>query len=125
MTTESAKAAKAKYDAKTARYYSLKLNQNTDADLIQHLEQQESIQGYLKRLIRNDMKEEKTMNRISIDNGAHYVAPEDAIAGMSWDVITNYMDDDTRETVSQEGPETELAFLRRYLELADADLIIG
>ena len=125
MTTESAKAAKAKYDAKTARYYSLKLNQNTDADLIQHLEQQESIQGYLKRLIRDNMKEEKTMKRISIDNGAHYVTPEDAIAGMSWDVITNYMDDDTRETVSQEGPETELAFLLRYLELADADLIIG
>ena len=126
MTTESAKAAKAKYDAKTARYYSLKLNQNTDADLIQHLEQQESIQGYLKRLIRNDMQRgATTMKRISIDNGAHYVTPEEAIAGMSWEQITNYMDDDTRETVSQEGPETELDFLQRYLELADADLIIG
>ena len=56
MTTEAAKAAKAKYDAKTAKYYSMKLNQNTDRDMIEHLEQQESIQAYLKRLIREDMK---------------------------------------------------------------------
>jgi hypothetical protein len=56
MTTEAAKAAKAKYDAKTAKYYSMKLNQNTDRDMIEHLEQQESFQAYIKRLIREDMK---------------------------------------------------------------------
>lgn len=56
MTTESAKAAKARYDAKTARYFSLKLNRNTDGEIIEHLEHQESIQAYLKRLIREDMK---------------------------------------------------------------------
>ncbi len=118
-----------KYDRENTRRINLKLNNRTDADLIRQLEsvkETEGIQRYLKRLIRNDMqKGATTMNRISIDNGAHYVTPEEAIDGMSWDVITNYMDDDTRETVSQEGPETELAFLIRYLELADADLIIG
>ena len=56
MTTEAAKAAKAKYDAKTAKYYSMKLNQNTDRDMIEYLEKQGSIQTYLKRLIREDMK---------------------------------------------------------------------
>ena len=56
MTTDAAKAAKAKYDAKTAKYYSLKLNRNTDQDIISKLEQQESVQGYLKKLIRNDMR---------------------------------------------------------------------
>ena len=56
MTTESSKAAKARYDAKTARYFSLKLNQNTDKDLIEKLEAQESIQAYLKRLIREDIE---------------------------------------------------------------------
>ena len=56
MTTESAKAAKARYDSKTAKYYSLKLNQNTDRDLIEHLAKQENTQGYLKQLIREDMK---------------------------------------------------------------------
>jgi hypothetical protein len=58
MTTEAAKAAKARYDAKTARYISLKLNANTDRDLIEHLAKQENIQGYLKNLIREDMKKE-------------------------------------------------------------------
>ena len=56
MTTEAAKAAKARYDAKTAKYLSLKLNTNTDKDLIEHLAKQENIQGYLKRLIREDME---------------------------------------------------------------------
>jgi len=56
MTTEASKAAKARYDAKTAKYISLKLNSNTDAELIRHLEQQQNIQGYLKELIRRDMK---------------------------------------------------------------------
>lgn len=56
MTTEAAKAAKARYDAKTARYVSLKLNRNTDQDLIDHLEAQESIQTYIKSLIRADIK---------------------------------------------------------------------
>ena len=56
MTTEAAKAAKARYDAKTARYISLKLNRNTDRELIEHLERQQSIQSYIKKLILEDMK---------------------------------------------------------------------
>lgn len=56
MTTDAAKAAKARYDAKTARYVSMKLNMNTDKDIIQRLDQEPSIQAYLKRLIREDMK---------------------------------------------------------------------
>lgn len=59
MTTEANKAAKARYDAKTAKYISMKLNKNTDADIIQLLESikaTEGVQGYLKRLIREDMK---------------------------------------------------------------------
>ena len=57
MTTEAAKAAKARYDAKTAKYFSLKLNTTTDKDILKHLEaQEEKFQTYLKRLIREDMK---------------------------------------------------------------------
>ena len=56
MTSEAAKASKAKYDARTARYFSLKLNRNTDRDLIEYLERQESIQAYIKKLIREDME---------------------------------------------------------------------
>ena len=55
MTSEATKAAKARYDAKTAKYYSLKLNTNTDSEMIEHLAKQENVQGYLKDLIRKDM----------------------------------------------------------------------
>ena len=43
-------------DQKTSRFFGLKLNRNTDAELIQQLESQQNIQEYLKRLIREDMK---------------------------------------------------------------------
>lgn len=43
-------------DRKNARCFSLKFSRNTDKDLIEHLEKQESIQAYIKRLIREDMK---------------------------------------------------------------------
>ena len=34
----------------------MKLNNHTDQDIIARLKEQESIQGYIKRLIRQDMK---------------------------------------------------------------------
>ncbi len=46
----------ARYDAKNARRYALKLNLTTDADIIAKLETVDSIQGYIKELIRNDVE---------------------------------------------------------------------
>ena len=43
-------------DKKNARCFSLKFSRNTDRELIEHLERQGSIQAYIKRLIREDMK---------------------------------------------------------------------
>ena len=56
MTSEAKKAAKAKYDARTAKHFSLKLNVNTDGEMIEFLARQANLQGYLKELIRQDMK---------------------------------------------------------------------
>ena len=64
MTSDAKKAAKAKYDAKTAKYYSLKLNQNTDAAMINHLAKQESFQTYIKHLILQDMNKPMPKGRI-------------------------------------------------------------
>lgn len=44
------------YDRENTRRINLKLNKKTDDDIIRHLESQENIQGYLKQLIREDMK---------------------------------------------------------------------
>lgn len=56
MSTEAQKAAQAKYNARTAKYYSVKLNKNTDSEMIEYLERKGSFQTYIKQLIREDMK---------------------------------------------------------------------
>lgn len=54
---EKKKTAKERYDKKTARYVSLKLNKRTDADILEKLESVENVQGYFKTLIRQDIKQ--------------------------------------------------------------------
>ena len=65
------------------------------------------------------------MKKISIDNGSRWVEPEEALKGVGLDALAVFMDFDTIEAVHAEGPESDLAFLTRYLELAPDDLIFG
>lgn len=66
------------------------------------------------------------MKQISIDNGATYTTPAEALKEISIDIMAEYMDDDTREAVHNElAPCSDLEFLTRYLEIAPGDLIIG
>ena len=58
MTTEAQKRAQKKYDEANKdkfRMIHLKLNRETDSDIIEKLEQSENIQGYIKELIRADI----------------------------------------------------------------------
>jgi hypothetical protein len=50
-------------DQKNARFYGLKLSRNTDRNMIEWLSSKESIQGYLKELIRADMEKKKTASK--------------------------------------------------------------
>lgn len=52
-------AKKAWTNAHTQRVV-MNLNLNTDADILERLAQVESKQGYIKRLIREDMAKEKS-----------------------------------------------------------------
>lgn len=65
------------------------------------------------------------MKKISIDNGSHWVEPEEALKSVGLDALAVFMDFDTIEAVHAEGLESDLAFLTRYLELAPDDLIFG
>lgn len=70
------------------------------------------------------------MKKISLDNGRTYITADEAMPEINkrrmWSVVVQMMDDDTRERVHRElAPCTGIAFLRRYLELTDEDLIIG
>lgn len=58
MTTEAQKRAQKKYDEANKdkwRMIHLKLNKETDADIIEKLESVEGIQTYIKQLIRADL----------------------------------------------------------------------
>lgn len=56
MSTQAQKRASIKYDAlNTTRLY-VRLNNKTDSDILEHLDQIENKQGYIKALIRQDMK---------------------------------------------------------------------
>lgn len=45
-----------KYDKNNTVQIKMKLNKNTDADIIEYLETKDNRQGYLKALIRKDME---------------------------------------------------------------------
>ena len=59
MDDEKKKAhvkASMKYNAKNVKQIKINLNIRTDADIIEKLDACDNIQGYIKRLIRHDMK---------------------------------------------------------------------
>lgn len=55
MATEAQIKAQAKYDKANTRQFHLKLNRNTDRDVIEKLDNVPSKQGYIKKLIRADL----------------------------------------------------------------------
>lgn len=56
MATEAQIKAQRKYDAENTRQVHLKLNRRTDGDVLEKLDSVPSKQGYIKRLIRADLK---------------------------------------------------------------------
>lgn len=55
-TTGSKYAAQARYNERTRKRIPFNLNVNTDQDIINHLKSIDNVQGYIKRLIRDDMQ---------------------------------------------------------------------
>ena len=52
--------AKKDWDRKNTRQISIKLNRNTDADILQKIESMASYAGYIKELIRRDIARSET-----------------------------------------------------------------
>ena len=55
MSTEAQKRASAKYNADKTTLVTLRLNHNTDKDILDWLESLDNKQGYIKDLIRKDI----------------------------------------------------------------------
>ena len=51
-------AAKKRWDKQNTRSYTIKLNRNTDGDIMDKLDKTPNRQGYIKRLIRADIDRE-------------------------------------------------------------------
>ena len=60
LTAEAQLRAGAKYDAVNTKRYSIKLNKNTDADILTKLESVDGFQAYIKKLIRDDISRSKS-----------------------------------------------------------------
>lgn len=56
MARESQRRANAKYDKVNTTGIYLKFNNNTDIDILDHLKSISNKQGYIKELIRKDIK---------------------------------------------------------------------
>lgn len=56
MATEAQIKAQARYDKANTKQFHLKLNRNTDRDIIEKLDNVPNMQGYIKRLIRSDLE---------------------------------------------------------------------
>ena len=57
--------AKRRWDAENTVQISIKLNKNTDADILERLDSVPNKQGYIKELIRSDI--EKGQNNVHSD----------------------------------------------------------
>lgn len=55
MVSDARKRAVSKYDVEWTVQIHLKLNRKTDADILKQLDSVDNKQGYIKRLIREDM----------------------------------------------------------------------
>lgn len=56
MVTEQQKKAQIKYDKEHTRQITFKFNLKTDADILERLDSVENRQGYIKYLVRNDIR---------------------------------------------------------------------
>ena len=63
ITSESQIRAQAAYDRKNTVRLSLKLNVRTDGDIIQCIQSQKSMQGTIKRLIREEIARADSQNQ--------------------------------------------------------------
>lgn len=88
----------------------------------------------IQNIVKNCMGKSKMakISKISLNNGCSFKSYNDLSVDdidyihKDWDNIVSYMDDKTREEVHSElAPCSELDFLKRYLEIAKEDLVIG
>ena len=67
MVSDAQKKASARYDLKNTVQIKLKLNKQSDKDVLDKLEEVDNKQGYIKGLIRDDIKRYDNMKLVTIE----------------------------------------------------------
>ena len=57
--TDAKRKTNMDFDRKNTKLIGMKLNKNTDGDILAWLEKKDNVQGYLKNLIRQDIEREE------------------------------------------------------------------
>ena len=81
MTSSAKLKAQYKYDKENTRQVMLKLNKTSDADVLMKLDNTDNRQGYIKELIRNDIRGKGEV--MSIDSIQYLIAPVAKRYGLS------------------------------------------
>lgn len=72
------------------------------------------------------ISEPENSRRISVDNGATWISPVEALSFIRLEVMVEYMEMDTMEAVNRDLAHcSDLDYLTEYLRRAKADLVIG
>jgi len=103
------------YDRQNTRRINLKLNNKTDADIIRKLESQENIQGYIKSLIRDKMKEERKMTSKLFYRG-HMVSE------IAYNNMINDMMETADDALYERLESSFLKYMNEHLEQYDSRL---
>ena len=107
MTTEAQKRAQKKYDDANKgkwRMIHLKLNKDTDAEIIEKLDNVANIQGYIKELIKEDIKNDvffKARQKYGDDltcDKCEYITGEYEADGSEFHICCDIMEGDGYET---------------------------
>lgn len=64
-SSDARKRANAKYDAAHTVQFKMKLNTTTDADVLKRLGEVENKQGYVKDLIRDDIRKSRESHKVT------------------------------------------------------------
>ena len=90
MATEAQRRAVRKYDAENTQQIHLKLNKTTDSDILAYLERQDSIQGLIKRLIREEMEKHEAFENMA----KRAQECERECSGMKIELVDGYKDEE-------------------------------
>lgn len=103
-TTQAQKEAQKKYDAVNTKQLHLKLNTNSDAAILKWLEGIPNVQGYIKRLIIDDMG-------VAEKNALETIAKQEAIVEAAEQMREAGATEEEVDTWAEEHPSPDISTL--------------